>query len=152
MNSLFRSHSNRHGVVGVETAIVLGTFLTVVLLMLDLGLAVLRYNTISEAARRLARQAIVHGDMAPPEKAMWGPTPYHGTAGDGSQVAQTVRSILVTMEPELVTIEIQWPDGNNRPDDRVQVTLSYPHQSMLPFILAGSPITLTAVSTMYIAH
>ncbi len=67
--------------------IVLIVFLLILFGMLDLGLLVLDYNTMSEAARRLARVAIVHGQMAAPAQTVWGPDTVSGTAADGSDYA-----------------------------------------------------------------
>src|SRR5438552_607017 len=79
--------SSRRGITLVETAIVLNVFLLLILGTLDLGIATYRYNTLSQAARNGARQAAVHGALAAPALAAWGPGTYSGTAGDGSQQA-----------------------------------------------------------------
>ncbi len=56
----------------VEMAIVLLLFLTLVFGMLDLGLGVYRFNELSQAAREVAREAVVHGEYAD-KLGPWGP-------------------------------------------------------------------------------
>lgn len=140
------------GAALVEGAVVVGTLLTILLGMLDLGLAVLQYNTVSEAARKLAREAVVHGEMAPPQRPAWGPEPFSGTAADGSPFAEIVRPLLVAIDPQDVAIQVEWPDGGNRVDQRVQVTVACPFEPILPFLFGREPRLLSAVSTLRIAH
>ncbi|MBI3464450.1 MAG: pilus assembly protein [Planctomycetes bacterium] len=142
----------RRAAVMLESAIVLGVMLLTVLGALDLGLAVLRYNTLSEAARGLARHALVHGAQSPPELNAWGPASWAGAADESSEIAQAVKPFLVAMEPSKVSVRVEWPDGSNEPDERVQVTLTYEHQPIIPVVFGSQPITLTAVSTMRVAH
>ena len=77
----------RRGAVVVEGAIVLTSLIVILFGMLDLALLVLESNTLAEAARRLCRQAVVHGQMAAPRMTTWGPGSLTGTAGDGTEVA-----------------------------------------------------------------
>src|ERR1700722_15022211 len=91
--------NSRRGVAAGEGAIVLRVFLLILFGMLDLGLLVLDYNTLSEAARRLARQAIVHGQMAAPAQSVWGPATVNGTAADGTEYA-------TALSPELATFNL----------------------------------------------
>lgn len=144
--------ARRRGTVMVESAIVLGVFLFIVFGMLDVGLAVLRNNTLSEAARKVAREAIVHGELASPERTVWGPQAYSATADDTSEMAQVLRSVLVAMKPADVSLHIEWLDGGNAVDQRVRVTVSYEHKPMIPFILGGASLDLSAASTMRIVH
>ncbi|NQV28384.1 MAG: pilus assembly protein [Rhodopirellula sp.] len=139
----------RCGAVMVETAIVLSVFLLLILGTLDLGIATYRYNTLSQAARQGARQAIVHGKLAPPAMTAWGPATYTGTAGDGSVYAQAVSPMLVGFTLSNVTIKVEWPDGGNTLQQRVRYTVTTPYQ---PAFFFGSTSTLSAVSTMPIAH
>jgi Flp pilus assembly protein TadG len=61
-----RSCSKRRGAVILEGAIVICVFLVILLGTLDLGLAILRNNTLSEATRRLARAASFQGEKPAP--------------------------------------------------------------------------------------
>lgn len=147
-----KADSRRRGATLVEGAVVLGLFSTIVLVMLDLGLAVFRHNTLSEAARRLAREAVVRGERSSPEKRSWGPDAYSGTANARGDIKGILEPILVTMEPDEVQVDLKWPDGGHRVGQRVRVTLRYDHQPMIPFVLGNQPFELDAVSTMQIAH
>lgn len=142
----------RRGAVAVEGAVVLGVFLLILFGMFDVGLAVMRQNTLSEAARRLARAAIVRGTMAPDSIGSWGPATVSGSAADGSPYAGAVRPILVAMDHDLVSFRIEWLDGDNGTTDRVRASVSFPHRPMVPFILGTAPLELSATSIMRIAH
>ena len=146
------SESARGGVTAVESALVLSVFLLVLLGMLDLGLLLLDYNTLCEATRRLARTAIVHGQMAAPAQTVWGPDSVSGTAADGSDYASALSPELVTFNLSSVNYSIQWPSGTNQPDDPVQVTLTYRYAPILPYVLGTQTIPIQAVSTMSVQH
>ncbi len=141
----------RRGATVVEGTIVLGVFLLFVFGALDVGLAVLRSNAVSEAARRGARCAIVHGNKASLLGPL-GPATLNISAADANPIAQSVRQVLPTINPAEVQIEVQWLDGANQPDRRVRVAIAYVHQP-LTFVMAGwDGMQLTADSTMLIAH
>ena len=67
----------RRGTALVEAAIVTSVFVALVFGMIDLGIALFQKHVASEAARQGARNAIVHGYLAPSDSTMnaWGPTP-----------------------------------------------------------------------------
>jgi hypothetical protein len=142
----------RRGAAIVEGAFVLSVLLTVLFGMFDVGLAVLRQNTLAEAVRVLARSAIVHGALANSQVGAWGAGTISTTAADASPAASVVKPLLVTMNPSAVSLSLQWLDGDNQPGHRVVAKLSYQHQPMIPFILGSAPINLSATSTMRIAH
>lgn len=134
----------------LEGAVVLGVFVTIIFSLFDLGLAVLRQNTLAEAARRLAREAIVHGERASPDRSVWGPSQLSGNAGDGSELATVLEQALVTLDPAEVTYDLSWPDSDNRSGDRVSVILQYPHRAILPRLFGAGALALRSESTMYI--
>lgn len=142
----------RSGAALLEGTIVLTVFLLIIFAMFDLGLAVMRQNSLAESARRLARTAIVHGDLATPEYTSWGPLQYSGNADDNHEIANSVRTGLITMNPADVAIEVTWPDGDNRSGDRVIVSIEYPHRTILPSLFGGSSLNLRAESTMRVEH
>jgi hypothetical protein len=131
---------------------VLVVFLLVVFVILSLGLSTFRYNVLGAAARRVAREAIVHGARAGPEHLVWGPATYVANAADSTEMASAVAEILPTMSPTDVNIEVSWPDGNNRENDRVRVRLTYIDNPVLPFMTLQGSLTLTADCTMRIVH
>jgi len=142
----------RLGATAVECAVVLSAFFVILFGMLDLGLAVLDYNTLTEASRRLCRQAIVHGQLAAPQMTVWGPTTVSGTAADGTAYAQALSPELATFDLNNVQYTIAWPDGTNSVDSRVQVAVTYKYETMMPLILGTSQISLQAETTMDVQH
>jgi Flp pilus assembly protein TadG len=147
-----RWSGRRRGVAAVEGALVLSAFLVILFGMLDLGLLVLNFNTLSEASRRLCRQAIVHGSAAAPKMTVWGPTTVTGTAADGSEYAQALNAEMATFNLKNVKYTVAWPDGANQYDNRVQVTVTYAYQPMIPFVLGSATVPLQVVTTMYVGH
>ncbi len=132
-------------------AIILMTFLILVFGMLDLGLGVLRYNTLAQAARQVVRQAIVHGSLAD-RLGSWGPGSYSGSAGDSHPIAQAVESSLAGFDLSEVTVQAEWPDGENEFQKRVHVTVAMPYRPIITFIFGNPVFTLQATSEMPIAH
>jgi Flp pilus assembly protein TadG len=144
--------SNRHGAAMLECAIALPVMLLALSALLDLGLAATRYNALAEAARQIARQAILHGSLAPVEVGSWGPTQFVGTAADSSNIVQTVHGRLPTMPENLVNVQVTWPDNNNSPRDRVQVRVTYQHHPLVPGLTAWGTLDLQSVATMRIVN
>ena len=64
----------RRGTTIVECAITLPVLFLVLFSLLDLGIAATRYNSLAEVARRIAREAVLHGSLAPDSAAPGGPT------------------------------------------------------------------------------
>lgn len=127
-------------------------FLGALFAMLDLSLAALRNNSLSECARRAAREAIVRGERAPSSLGQLGPAAWSGTAADDHPLAEAMRPLLTTMQPAEVQIEAAWPDGSCNEGDRVEVVLRYDHQRLLPLVWGSGPQRLTATSRMQIVH
>lgn len=142
----------RRGVALLEAAIVLGVFLTLLLGSLDLMLMVFRDNTMAQAARRLARAAIVRGEGVAGFAEPWGPAPYSGTADDDTQQAAAIRDVLVAVDPADVQIRISWPDAANATGNRVEVVVSMQHQPIVASLFGVDAYPLTATSTMRIEH
>ena len=149
----------RRGASLVEMAIVLIVFITLVLGMLDLGIAVFRKHLLAQAARQGVRQAIVHGKDANAFGAnmgVWGPAAWSGTADNsvGHPVVSVIQPMLAGMDPSTVAVQIEWLDGGNNVmvDDRVRVSVSTDYQPMMTFIFGNPTFPLQATSTMHIAH
>lgn len=147
------STNERVGATAVETAVVLPVALLALLTILDLGLASLRYNALAEAARRLARAAVMRGDETPAEiGSQWGPQSIITTAAESSDAAATIRSLLPTMDPADVSLELTWPDGRNDARARVRVRLRYEHHPLIPAFNPWGPIQLESNSQMRIVN
>lgn len=149
----------RRGAVTAEAGIIIPVFLTLVLGAMDLGVGVLRYNTLSLSARQGARQAIVHGKLAPGAwgGGPWGPNPIDCTISnpvdiDASYAVDAVCPVLVNCPPSQTRIRVEWPDGGNGVGDRVRFTVTSEYQPILAFVFGAPAIPLSASSTMPIAH
>jgi len=142
----------RRGTTIVETVLVLGVFLTLVLGMLDLGVVVLRQHQVSYAARGAARTASVHG-LEAEALGSWGPTSVGPIpVSSAGAIPAEFRRHLCALNPSAVTMRVEWPDGSNEPGSRVVVTIETSHQPTLVWLFGSGPIVIKAVSTMPISH
>lgn len=148
----YRAAARRHGVVAVESAVLLSTLLMVLFVIFDFGLAAFQYNTLSAVACRVARAATLHGEAASPQQTVWGPGEYVGTAADGSEIAASAVPLLATMPASEVTIDVTWLDRGNQENNRVRVLIKYTHHSWVPFLPTSETLNLEAESTMPIVH
>ncbi len=147
-----RLSEKRRGAVLVESAIIMFVFITLTVGAMDLELAVFRYNMAAQAARHGARQAMVHGALAKAPMTVWGPAGYSGKADDGSDIANAVSPLLVGFDRHNVTVQADWLDGGNAIGNRVRYTVSTPYRPLLGFLIGYPAFTISAASTMPIAH
>ena len=143
---------SRRGATLVESAFTLGLFLTLLFGMFDLGMAVMHYNTLSEAAHLVARKAVVRGARAAPKQAMWGPQTWSGAASDDHEIAAAAASVLVAVPRDQVQIVVEWPDGGNSVGDRVSASVTMSYDPVVPFVGGRQGISLSGVSVMRVAH
>ena len=148
-----RCSTSRSGAALVEMAISLSLFVTLILGVVDLGYGVFRHHVLTQATRQLARQAIIHGALAD-RTGVWGPDAVQTTAAGPDAIAQAIAPQLVGWNNDDVSVTVEWPDGGNDPLEghRVRVRLSAPYQPLMTFIFGQVSTTLSAESTMYIAH
>lgn len=157
-------NGNRRGATLVEAAIVTPLLLMLILGTLDFSVAVLRYNAISEAARMGAREVIVHGIDAPPQRPAW-----NSAAAEGA-LSTLLRPYLQAASIEDWTVTVtyeQGPDGEDitEPGSPVRVRITTTWEPIVPIWGPGLPeppdpqggggssgITLIAESRMYIAN
>lgn len=144
--------TTRRGTALVECAITLPLTLFVLFSLLDLGLMVTRYNSLSEASRRIARQAILHGSLAPEIVGTWGPDEVNTTVDEGTAFVSSAYGATPTMKGSQVNVRLSWPDGGNNPRDRVQVDISYVHVPLVPALCPWGPVTLHASTTMHVVN
>jgi hypothetical protein len=147
-----RSTTWRAGVAAVEGAVVLGVFFLVSLALFDLGLATFRQNALGTAARAVAREAIIRGEKAAPERLPWGPSTYAATADDNSAIAILAARSLPTMPPGEVRIAVTWLDGNIEEGSRVHVRLDFDHASIVSLFALGETLPLKSETTMRIVN
>jgi Flp pilus assembly protein TadG len=136
----------------VESAVVLATTLLLLLGMLELSIVLVRHTVMSEAARRIARAAMIHGASATATQSHWGPASVTINAASSHPAATAVRDVLMTLDPAQVQIAVQWPDGGNNPDQRVRVAVTFTHQPIVPVPGWYNHLDLQGSSTMRIAH
>lgn len=147
--------STRRGAATTEFALVLPAFLALVIGVIDASVGVARFNSLSQAARHGARQAMVHGSQAPAgwNGGAWGPGPIDQSAtATGDPAVDAVRPMLVNCRLEDSRVRIEWPDGSNAPGRPVRVTVTSSYRPILTFLFGNPAIPLTASSTMPIAH
>ncbi|MCY2965986.1 MAG: pilus assembly protein, partial [Planctomycetota bacterium] len=101
-----RKSASRGGATTVETVLVLSVWILLLAGTFDLGMAVLRYNTLAHTARQGARQAIVHGKLAAPQRTVWGPSKYIGKASDAHEISQAVLPYLTGFTASEVTVTV----------------------------------------------
>lgn len=144
----------RRGAAAAETAVVLLVFLMLILGMIDLGIGVAANNALSYSARDAARQAMVHGQLAPAgwQGGPWGPGAMDQT-WDGGAGGGTLRQPLAAEFPLTnVRTHVEWPDGSNQPGNRVRVTVSGEYHPAVAYLFGDPAISMRASSTMLIAH
>lgn len=131
----------------LEAAIILPVVLLTLLVMLDCGLAVARQHRLAACAQTAARWAIVHGEKS---DAPLGPGGWSGTLAESYPLCELLRRGLHCLAPQEVQLQAVWPDGGRQPGQRVQITLSVLHKSLLINLLGDWE--LSARSTMRIVH
>jgi Flp pilus assembly protein TadG len=141
---------HRLGAAMIEAAIVLTSLFILTVGLLDFAVGVYRYHILSEAARQLARNAIVHGEFST-VLGKWGPTAYSNTANASHPIANAVRPYLVGIDPAAVSVAVQWPEGSNQVEKSIRVTLTTAFHPVLTNWF-GSSMSLRAQSEMKIAH
>jgi Flp pilus assembly protein TadG len=145
----------RRGATLAESAIISMVFLMLTLGMIDLGVGVYRFNTISQAARHGVRQASVHGALAPSgwRGGNWGTTRIDALATDTTIPGiDAVRPMLTGCPVEQTRIIIEWPDNDNGVEKNVRVTVTTPYRPLVTWFLGSPTITLSSTATMPIAH
>jgi hypothetical protein len=139
----------------VEGVITTSALVTLMLGMVDLAVGVFRTHMISEAARQGARQAIVHGANAASPNGLlgsWGPTAVTLTGTSTDPKVTGLQPYLAGLDLSQVTIQYQWPDGDNQLESRVQVTVTTTWSPILTSLFGASAYTLRASATLPIAH
>jgi Flp pilus assembly protein TadG len=134
----------------IETAFILIPLMILTVGMLDFAVGIYRHHILSEAARQLARHAIVHGQFAD-RLGQWGPSTYTGAADASNTIANTVRPYLVGIDPAAVSIIVQWPESTNEVEKSVRTTLTTAFHPLFTGWF-GASINLRAQSEMKIAH
>lgn len=118
----------RRGVTAVESALVLMALFVLVLGMLDLGIASFRRNLLAEAARRVVRTAILHGESADQPL---GPQAIDLPADQHPRILAAVAPVLKTMRADEVRVQLTWQEESNATNGLVQVQIDYVHPTLM---------------------
>jgi len=160
-----RTRSLRRGASMVEGSIILSTFLTLALGIIDMAIGVFQYHLVSEAARQGARIASVHGSRAPASWAggPWGPSAYSGAGNSADMIPAAIRGsgLLSGLNSNEVNISVEWPQGSNDASptspgipgsNTVEVTVSTEWSPLMLFLFGKKTVTLSATSVMPVTH
>lgn len=128
--------------------------LTVIVGIMDLGIAIWSYNNIAEAAREGARYAQVHGAKYASWRAATAALPVgtaqaSGPAANDPNVEAVVRSYALVSQPQL-TVVSSWANGNNNPNSPVTVEATYSYSPVL--FLRMKALTFHTQTTAYINY
>lgn len=138
----FKRARREDGQAIVEAAITLPIVAAFIFVMIELCLMFYSYCMISETAREGTRYAIVHGS-----------TCTTSTKASCTATASSINTFVSHVGwPNLgggtLTPATTFPDGNENPGSRVQVSVTYSFPVTLPFVPKGS-VAMSSSSTMY---
>jgi hypothetical protein len=152
----YQSYKRRRRGSLAEAALTTSVLLMLMMGTVDMGVAVFRMHVISEAARQGARRAIVHGSQAN-QLGSWGPTSFSGNGNSTDPKVTEIQPFLSTLDPASVTVNVTWPDTatkapGNAVEQHVTFQVTTTWTPMMGWIFGSPTYTLTAQSTMLIAH
>jgi Flp pilus assembly protein TadG len=133
----------------VEFSLIGIVFFLLIFGMIDVGRAVMNYNTLAEATREGTRYAIVHGaDSSDPS----GPgSAYFSSPSTDTNVTAAVESFASGLDTTQLTVAAEWIDGTNEADSRVRVTSNYTYNPIFSFYGVLS-FDMSSSSTMEITY
>ncbi|HUB77365.1 MAG TPA: TadE family protein [Bryobacteraceae bacterium] len=125
----------RRGSTMLEGALVMTTFVILLIGAMDFGRLGFAYSSITFAAHQAARFAATNGSSS-------------GHAATAANVQSSANSNLLGLNPGSLTVLVTWSPNNN-PGSQVQVQVSYGFQPLVVPI-SSSAVTLrsTAVDTI----
>ncbi len=163
-SNLLRKHHckkrARHGVVSLEFVLVIPMYIVIVSAAVVGGIRIFQRQQVTEMAKYLARQAIVHGSAAEGVGA-WGPQTIVGSFGDGSPIGTLMAEKYSHGDSTAVYFRLVWPDGGNDASrgDRVEVTVSTSEliesigiETVIGETNEGSWTVISASATLMIMH
>jgi Flp pilus assembly protein TadG len=143
--------SRRSGAAALEAAIVLPVFFIMVFGMFDLSIALLRNELLSAVARRGARMAMVHGQLAVNAGRTSWPAVTTYANSSGTPIVDKLSPLLVGFDLSKTQIKLEYPDGSTGLQKRVRVTITSPHTPIVTSLFGSATLNLSASSTMPIA-
>ena len=140
--------SDRRGQSLVEFALVIPVFLIIVMGIVDFGMAVYKFNGVSQAAREIARVTSVHPCLAATPC-----TP--GTSAETAAVVAVQKGLIPGLtDPVFTCVDSSGaPVAPNRCDfskDSVQVTVTAPYSPLTPILHLTGTWTMKGSSSAQI--
>ena len=133
-----RQRSRRSAARGssiIEFALLAFTLLVVLFAGIELDRMVFVYLNLADAAKAGTRYAIVRGGTRPSGAS---------SPSDSSPVSDIVKYYATGVDRSRLSVQVNYPDGNNHPGSRVQVLVSYPYDPWIRLPFLG--VTLNANS------
>jgi Flp pilus assembly protein TadG len=119
---------------GIATA-----FLIVMFAIIEMGLAVYTYNTISEASREAVRYAAVH-------------SPTSANPVTNAQIQQVAMNAATGVALSSSNVTVTWPADPNLPSiDDAEVQITYNYSLNIPF-MSSVTLPLTSTSRMLVSQ
>lgn len=145
---------HRRAATLVEAAISLSAVIAVVVGCLDLSLAAYKSQVLNHVAHRIGRAAVIHGSFsnASWNGGPWGPSTITTNLNSADPAATIGNTISSGLNKSNVTIELNWPNGNNHPGSPVIVQASMEWSPMLIKIFGYQLVTLRGRSYQIIQH
>lgn len=145
----------------METTLSLSLLLTMLFGVIELSMVLFQYNSVSEAARRGTRYAIVRGST------YTGVTCTGASPSDCDATAANIEAYVASLgysgisagnvtvgwcaPPSNGTVTLPCTGGTNSPGNMVQVTVSTPAHIVLPMV-SSKAVTLSSTSQMVISQ
>ena len=127
----------RRGSTMVEGALVLTSFVFLLLGVMDFGRLGFAYNSVTYAAHHAARFAATNGSAS-------------GHAATLATIQTNVQNNVVALDTTCLTVGVTWTPNNN-PGRQVQVVVSYAFKPLL-IPISSTSVTLKSTSTEYITQ
>ncbi len=130
----------RAGQALTEFAIAITVFLMLLMGVADFGMAIYKYNSVSEAARAIARVASVHPGANPTTQSGWSPQLAAAVA--------TQQSLVPGLQTPTVTcVSITGASASCTSTNYVQVTVMAPYTPVTPLLGLVGTWTMTGSSS-----
>ena len=137
---------SRRGATVVEFAFTFVVFIMTVVVLMELGRAVWTYATLSHAARRGARFAMIHGSNNPV---------LDGNDNDttDSEITAVVKAAAIGLDTDTIVVSTPtWTPDRSR-GSTVELTVTYNFNAVVgPPLLSSSTIPLTSTARMIVAN
>jgi Flp pilus assembly protein TadG len=123
----------------VEFVLIATAFFLLTFGIIEMGLAVYTYNTISEASREAVRYAAVH-------------SPTSANPATNAQIQQIAINAANGVNLTSSNVAVSWPADQNLPTmDDAEVQITYSYGISIPF-MSATTVQLTSTSRMLVSQ